>query len=455
MSQVPLTRKLAYAIGDIGVFGCVTAINAYLMFFYTDVALLGVGLAGVVKGIGRFFDAVTDPIVGYFSDKTDTRWGRRRPWIAGAALPFGLSLILLFRPPDTDSQQELFLYFLIAYLAMYTFLTMILTPYYALGAELSSDYQERTQIVALRTLFANIGSILGGFLPFATAGYADLRTGYAEVTFWFAVVAVAAVLLVLLAPERSGVSQGASASMGDFLRGYWICLRNSPFRKLVLTFFVMSLGGGLTQAVSVYALVYWLGFAPHEVGIIIPVYLGAACLALPFWAWLSGRVGKDIALKRLLFYEMFVLGAIYFLIPSKPVVYAFLMAAGFGLGGFINAVSLLADILDADELETGAQRGGAFFGFWTLAIKGAGAGGAVLVGWALAGVGYVPNMAQTPLVIETMRWLYGPVPALFFVAAYFLFRDFPLTRERLNEIQHELARRRESVTTTRAATRMR
>jgi len=149
MPQVPLARKLAYAVCDIGVVGCLTTINVYLMFFYTDVALLGVGLAGLVKGIGRLFDAVSDPVVGYFSDKTQTRWGRRRPWIVGAALPFGLSLVFLFRPPETNDQQILFAYFLVAYLATYAFLTMILLPYAALGAELSSDYQERTQIVSL------------------------------------------------------------------------------------------------------------------------------------------------------------------------------------------------------------------------------------------------------------------------------------------------------------------
>ncbi len=448
MPQVPRSRKFAYAVGDIGVFGCITAINSYLMFFYTDVALLGVGLAGFVKGLARFFDAVSDPVVGYCSDQTKTRWGRRRPWILGAALPFGLSLVLLFRPPETDNQQVLFVYFLIAYLVTYTFLTMILTPYYALGAELSSDYQERTQIVALRTLFANIGAILGGFLPFVAARYDNLRTGYAEVTQLFAAVAVAAVLLVLFARERPSVSQHSTASIGDFLHGYVLCLRNRAFRQLVTTFFVMSLGGGLNQAVAVYALIYWLGFAPQEVGIIIPAYLGTACLALPFWTWLSGRIGKDVALRRLLVYETVILSMIYFLIPSKPLVYAFLMAAGFGVAGFINAFSLLADILDADELETGTQRGGAFFGFWTFSVKVAWAAGAVLVGWMLALVGYVPNVEQTPLVIETMRWLYGPAPALSFVAGYFFFRGFPLTRERLSEIQDALARRREVMGTT-------
>jgi len=300
----------------------------------------------------------------------------------------------------------------------------------------------------LRAFFAYIGAILGGFLPFAVARFENVRTGYAEVSLLFAMVAVATILLVLFAPERPDAPRGSAAGIRDFLRGYLACLRNRPFRALALTFFVMSLGAGLGQTVAIYALVYWLGFAPREVGIIIPIYLGAACLALPFWTRLSGRIGKDVTLKRVLFYEMFISAAIYFLIPNRPVVYAFMMAAGFGLAGFINATSLLADIVDADELETGAQRAGAFFGFWTFAMKGAGAAGAAVVGWTLSIVGYVPNVTQTPIVVETMRWLYGPIPALFFVAGYFLFRGFSLTRERLSEIQSELASRREHLATT-------
>ncbi|HEV8718687.1 MAG TPA: glycoside-pentoside-hexuronide (GPH):cation symporter [Candidatus Binatia bacterium] len=449
MAQVPLVRKLAFTASGFGNAACLAAINIYLMYFYTDVALLGVGLAGLAKGIGRIFDAINDPIVGYFSDKTHTRWGRRRPWMATAALPFALSFVLLFRPPATTDQYTLFVYFLVTSMALDIFLTMLQIPGFALATELSSDYQERTQIFAFHTFFNNIGTICGGFLPLAVAHFADARTGYAQVTVLFALVAAPVTLLALFAPERRDALRGAAAGLGDFWRGYRACLRNRAFRTLLVTFAVMSLGGGIGQSVAVYALVYWLGFTRSEIGLLIPVYLGASCLALPFWTWLSGRIGKDVALKRLLFYEMFVLGTVYFLIPSKPLIYAFMVAAGFGLAGFVTVTSLLADILDTDELDSGVQRAGIFLSFWTLVTKGAMAAGPVVVGWILALAGYVPNVQQTPIVIETLRCLYGPVPGLFFITGYFLFRKFSLTRERLNEIQVELARRRVSAAATR------
>jgi GPH family glycoside/pentoside/hexuronide:cation symporter len=96
MAQVPLARKLAFTVSGFGNSACLTAAGAYLMYCYTAMALLGVGLAGLASGIGRVYDAVNDPLVGYLSDKTHTRWGRRRPWLAAAAPPFALSFVLLF-----------------------------------------------------------------------------------------------------------------------------------------------------------------------------------------------------------------------------------------------------------------------------------------------------------------------------------------------------------------------
>jgi GPH family glycoside/pentoside/hexuronide:cation symporter len=204
----------------------------------------------------------------------------------------------------------------------------------------------------------------------------------------------------------------------------------------------MSVGGGIAQAVGIYALVYWLGFTQREVGLLIALVLGTACVGLPFWTKLSERIGKDTALQWLLFYEISLRCFVYFLVPYKPLVYAYMVVSGFGIGGLMLILSLLTDVLDTDELETGTRRAGAFLGFWTLVMKGARAAGPVIVGGILAIAGYVPNVAQTPFVIETLRWLYGPIPSLFFVTGYVVFRRFSLTRERVNEVQAELARRR-------------
>jgi GPH family glycoside/pentoside/hexuronide:cation symporter len=333
---------------------------------------------------------------------------------------------------------------LATYLAAYLFFTIFLTPYYALGAELSDDPQERTQLVAIRTFFQYAGAIVGGFMPvFAGAmGSGDLRAGYGRAAALFGTLAAGAILIAFFGTREHPAPATRASSFGDFLGGVRRSLQNRPFRVLLATFVVMSVGAGVNGAVSVYALIYWLGISQAEVGIVIPVYLGAAALALPFWVWLSARQGKDWTLRNLCYYEVLVLSAIYFLVPVKAVIYTFLAFAGFGLAGFIVAASLLADVLDHDELTTGEQRGGAFFGFWTFALKLAGGLGPPIVGGVLAWAGYVANQAQTPEVIQTMRLLYGPVSAVFFLAAALIFRRFPLTREAHAEIQAELLRRR-------------
>jgi sugar (glycoside-pentoside-hexuronide) transporter len=431
-----------YGAGDVGVALSITAIGTYLLFFYTDVAGLGIGLAGLVKGIGRVWDAVTDPPMGYLSDKTRSRFGRRRPWFGLASVPLGASIYALFAPPAGLGETALFLWMLVSYLAAYLFFTMFLTPYYALGAELSDDPDERTQIVAIRTLFQYVGAVAGGFMPFIAVSLGDPRVTYGIVAACFGGLAGGAILLAFLGTRERDQAPSPQASMRDFGSGVARSLTNRPFRILLATFVTMGIGGGVNGAVSVYALIYWLGFTQREVGILIPVYLGAAAVALPFWVRYSARAGKDRALKQLCIYEVFVLSAIYFLVPSKPLVYLFLTFAGFGLAGFVVAASLLADVLDHDELATGEQRGGSFFGFWTFATKVAGGIGPPVVGAVLAMAGYVPNQPQSALVVEILRWLYGPVSALFFLAAALIFQRFPLTREAHREIQAEVHRRR-------------
>jgi GPH family glycoside/pentoside/hexuronide:cation symporter len=446
LRRAPFRTQFLYGFGDIGVALSSTAIGTYLMFFYTDVAGLGIFAAGIVKGIGRVWDAITDPAMGYLSDRTRSRLGRRRFWLIVSPIPLGLGIWAVFAPPVGLGTTGLFWWMLGTYLFVYLSFTAFLTPYYALGAELSEDVDERTRIVAIRTFFQYGGAIVGGFMPLLASlfGEGELRTGYAVVAAGFGVVAAGAILIAFFGTREPPPAPRQAASFANFWWGVRESFKNRPFRILLATFVVMSLGGGLNGAVSVYALIYWLGFSQAEVGIIIPVYLGAATLALPFWVWVSTRFGKDRALKALCFFEVVVLSAIYFLVPIKAVVYAFLTFAGFGLAGFLIASSLLADVLDHDELVTGDQRGGAFFGFWTFALKLANGLGPPIAGGLLGAAGYVAGQAQTPLVIETLRWLYGPIPAVFFLAAALIFWRFPLTREEHARIQDELIRRRQA-----------
>ena len=442
MAHVPLARKLAFSASGLGGSACMVIVNTYLMYFYTDLVLLNAGWVGLAIGLTRIFDALNDPVIGYLSDKTQTSWGRRRPWIAIGAIPSGLTFALLFQPPHTTDQSLLFFYLLFVFFIDDLFATMCSVPGFALTVELSPDYQERTQIFALCTFFNNLGTILGGFLPLAVAHFANPRTGYATVTVWAAVGAAVCTVLALFAPERPDAIRGATAGFRDFCRQYATCLRHRLFRTLLVASFFLNVGVWTGFAVGVYALIYWLGFAPSEIGFIYPVWLGTSCIALPFWTWISGRLGKEVTFRWVLLYGAALYFTVYFLTPNKLVVYTLTVFSGFALAGLVTLPSLLADVLDADELDTGTQRAGTFLGVWNLLTKGAAAIGPMLTGWVLDLLGYVPNAPQTPIVIEALRWLYGLIPGVFCLLSYLSFRQFSLTREHLHAIQAELEQRR-------------
>jgi GPH family glycoside/pentoside/hexuronide:cation symporter len=435
-------QKLAYAFNPFGRSLCAAASTAYLMYFYTDVVLLGAGLVGLALTLGRVWDAVNDPIMGYVSDRTRSRWGRRRPWILAAALPYAGGFALLFRPPAFETQLALFAYLLAVTFVLDSFETAIEMPSAALGVEIETDYDARTRIFALRDFFVYGGMICGGFLPLLVAQFGDVRLGYARVTTMFAALAGATALSVAFVPEQPRVHDDRAAGFADFRRSFRQCLESRSFRILLLTFFVTTAGLGIGVGAGVYALIYWLEYTPADVGLMLPVHLGCCCLALPYWTWLSKRVGKVAAIRRFLLYESLVMAGLYFMWPWKPIVYLGTILSGIGTAGVVNVTSLLADVIDEDELRTGSQRTGAFLGFWTLASKGAAATGPIIVGAALSAAGYVATASQPPVVITTIRWLYAPSRAIVFLAAYLLFRRFELSRERHAEVQAALAARR-------------
>jgi GPH family glycoside/pentoside/hexuronide:cation symporter len=439
--------RLSYGVGELGVSLALSSIGSFLMFFYSDVAGLGIAAAGLVKGAGRVWDAINDPAVGYLSDRTRSRFGRRRPWFAIAAVPLGLAVGAAFSPPEGLSQTGLLLWMLAAYLVADTCFTLFQAPFYALGAELSDDALERTSIVATRTFFAYVGVVLGNMMPLFVAIVAgnELRRGYGTVAFGFGALAALTALAAFFGTrEAPHAEPPRPASLADFARGVRVSFGNRPFRILLATFVTMSIGAGLNGAVAIYALIYWLGFSGAEAGLILPVFIGSAALSLPLWSHFGARYGKDRALKAVCIYEGFILCSIWFLTPERPLVYAFLALAGFGLAGFILAGSLLADVLDHDELTTGEQRAGAFFGFWTFANKLASGFGPLVVGPVLGALGYVANQPQSPEVILAMRLLYGPITAIFFVTAAVVFWRFPLDRTAHEAIQTELRKRREA-----------
>lgn len=451
--EAPLSagQKIAYGIGDLAQAIRITTFQFAMLPFFTDVVLLAPWLAGLAKTLGLVWDGVNDPILGYVSDRTRTRFGRRRPFLLGAAVPLGLTFALLWMPPAGVSQALAFGYLVLAYVVLDTCFTCYATPYLALGAELSEDYHERTQLSAVRSFFHVVGLFIGGTLPFAViARYpGDHATGYAVMGACIGGLMTVAVLVtgffVREPPPRASHGEAERASWRTFVHGLTTTLQNKPFRILLLTFAVIQVGGGIHQILVPYAFTYWLG-RQDLVSTVIAIYMAAFLVSIPLWTRLAHVLGKDRALKLCMLWAATALALLPLLLsPTMGYVrlVPLLIVAGLGNGGWaVLPVAITADVIDTDELDTARRREGAYFGVWTLALKLATAIASGLVGFGLQLVGYVPNATQSATAVLGIRLLYGPLPSLFILAGLAVFAGFPLTRERHAEVRAALVARR-------------
>jgi Na+/melibiose symporter-like transporter len=402
-------------------------------------------MVGAAIALGRVWDGVNDPITGWLSDRTRTRFGRRRPYFGLTIAPLALCFVALWMPP-VGSPSQVFFYLLGALFLFDVFFGFYSTPYLALGAELSTDYAERARVVSIRAMFHNVGLLLGGggFLGVAAAlggghdGYAMAAVALGVLMLLGGVIAYAGTREPALPaePER--------ASLEALLADLRATLRLHSFRVIVAGSAIAICGASINQAFALYVFRDAFG-ADQRAGLLIAAYLLAATVSFPLWAAFAARAGKNRAFAVCLLWSAVGLSASPMIDPawSPGAVLAFVFVAGMGVGGYVLPVAIVADVFDEDELESGRRREGAFFGVWTLAMKLAAAVGIALAGILLPHLGYVPGAAhQTPETILCMKLAWGPLPAVFFVVTLLVVRSFPLDQARVQAIQSELAARR-------------
>ena len=447
-TRVSLPRKLLYGAGELVVGIRMASLNTVLFPFYTDLALLTPALVGSAIALGRVWDGVNDPITGWLSDRTRTRFGRRRPFLGAMIVPLVACYALLWRPP-VGTTGEVFAYLVGALFLLDVFFGFYATPYLALGAELSTDYAERARVVSVRAMFHNVGLLIGGgaFLGIAAA-LGGGRDGYGTASLVLAGLMLAGGVTAFLGTREPAVAEVDSrASFRGLLDDLKATLRLRSFRVIVAGSAIAICGSSINQAFALYVFRDAFG-ADSRAGLVIAVYLLAATVSFPFWAAAAARFGKNLAFAVCLCWSVVGLSFSPVIDASWPLagVLAFVGVAGIGVGGYVLPLAIVADVFDEDELESGRRREGAFFGVWTLAMKLAGAAGIAISGVLLPYLGYVPGAAQQSAeAIRAMKLAWGPLPAVFFVLTILVVRRFPLTRQRVHEIQAQLAARRPGV----------
>ncbi len=447
-------RMFGYGAGNIGLSMLGVVIVVHLPFLYTDYAGLSAGATGMALLLAKLFDAGTDPVMGYVSDSTNTRWGRRRPYFVAAAIPLGIAFYFLFSPPVFEDpaahQGYLRFYMLACYMTTYFVWTIAAIPYYSLGAELTDDYHERVKLYAIRETCALLGlltaTILPGILLYSHGG----REGYSVMAAFFGLVVMAFLILAgVITREREGFR--GRTPMKPY--SAWVTtFRNPHFRTLLLAYVFSSMAAATPAILVIYIATYivgtpewWQESVPGWLptwSLYLAVYFGAGIVSLPFWNRMAQSVGKRTTWGFALLLAI-PLSAMCALLHEGSVTLYFLVM---GLGGitFGNYLalppSMVADIIDWDETQTGLRREGSYFSIWAFTYKlcTAVTGFAVLM--TLHRVGYTPGVAQSEVVKDWMLGMYAWFPATLYAIALIMLSRYRFSQEDLNEVQKKLGR---------------
>jgi GPH family glycoside/pentoside/hexuronide:cation symporter len=464
--RVRFTHRLAYGAGAF-VNNLLAAASGGMMI----VLNLGLGmnpaLVGLLGALPRLTDAFTDPLMGYISDNTRSRWGRRRPYIFWGAIAAGVLFALLWQLPGNRSETFYFVWFLVGSILFYAGYTVFVTPWVALGYELTPDYHERTRLMGTQNFVGQLAYVVSPwFLWIMNSGkfFSDQVKGAAGLAVVVAVVAIGlGILPAIFLRERmknvadaenaeAGQSRGFVYNIKDFFHGFGITLKNTAFLKLCLATFLVFNGFILISSFQFYVIIYYVAGGDQTLGAKYAGWagtLGAVCTfaVVAFVTWLATRIGKRKAFFLSIGISIIGYGLKWVCynpeIPLLVVLPAPLMA--FGLGGLFTLIpSMIADVVDSDELLTHERREGMFGSiFWWMVKLGLSA--------ALAGGGYLLNATgfnvdlggnQTSSAIFMMRLFDAGIPMLTSAIAIWAVFSFPITEQKAKEVRDQLELRR-------------
>jgi GPH family glycoside/pentoside/hexuronide:cation symporter len=450
--RVPLAKKLAYAAPAFALAIVGIPVYVYIPKFYTDVVGVNIAMLGYLLLAVRLFDAVTDPAIGFLSDKTHTRFGRRRPYIAIGVIFLSLSMYLLFNPPAVSPILET-IWFGVTIFCLFLFWTAIVVPYESLGPEITFDYDERTTLLGMRDGALIAGTLAAASSPAAVAwgfGLPPTDEGERAKFFWIAVLYAPLLLAfcwwcVLAIRERPQLFRGEKQRL---LQGLKEVSQNKPFVILLISYIVAAFGSNLPATLILYYVEYVLQSKYADLFLLI--YFVTGVLFLPAWIYMARKLEKKVTWLTAMAINTGAFLGVFFLGPGDGHIYGVLcFLSGIGFGATLAIPSAMqADVIDYDELLSGQRREGQYIGIWSITKKLAAALGVGLALSILGGVGYEPNVEQSEKVQLTLRILYALVPSLCNIAAFVIALAYPVSRKIHKDILAAIQERRSGNTVT-------
>ena len=444
------------------------ALSTFLLFYLTGVCGLSGSLAGLALSLTLFVDAVMDPLIGYVSDNTRSRLGRRHPFLLGAALPFALSLALLFSIPQGLKGGVLFAYVVAILLVQRVVHSGFLLPYAAMVSELSRDYRERSSVTMYRQLFNNFGLLITLSLGFGLflKGDAALLDRGAYVGYGWSVGAVILALLLICGigtlPMRHRLQVNPHAttpSPGQFIREFGNAFRNRSFVILFASIVIFWVAQGAAGALMLHAYKYFWR-APAELLQLVPAFqVGGALTGVPIAGYLLSRLEKQ---------QVCVGGVLLYCLTQSTLVMAHVLGltpeTGVGLYAILGTMvvlqtwalcaigvsffSMMADCTDEHAHLFGARQEALFFAATTFSTKAAIALGSLIAGVSLDLIGFPKEIARlgpNPVIaadtVRNLGLLVGPGAGLMAVTCILFLSRYSLDGARVAKIQAELAAR--------------
>jgi GPH family glycoside/pentoside/hexuronide:cation symporter len=446
--QAKLSRstKIIYGAGDLGFSLTTTIIGAYFLFFLIDVVGIKPALAGVAILVGRTWDYINDPLIGYLSDRTRSRWGRRRPFLLFGAIPFALAFMLMWYRPPFESQPALAAYYAAAYVLFDAAATFVYMPYFALTPDLTEDYDERTSLTSYRMFFSILGSLLAFTVPLVIVGTFTPENA-ARVLLMAVVFGIASALpLWLVFFKTREREQFTVQEKPKLLPSLKAALKNKPFVFGAVIYLLTWVCMDILQATLLFFIKYVLGLEAMS-EIIMGLIFVTAILALPFWEYASRTLNKRLAYAYGVAFWAVVQMVLFSVSASVglPVIIFLCTMAGIGVGAaHVLPWSILPDAIEWDEYQTGERHEGMFYSLITLMQKIASSLAIPLTAVMLEITQYVPNAAQQPATaLLGMRLLVGPVPALLLSIGIIFAIKYPLDRTQFSTLVRELEERRQ------------
>lgn len=445
VKKLSVSNKLGAGVADLGGNVFFAVINFWLMYYLTDMIGISASVAGISIMIGKLWDAITDPLMGYISDHTRCRFGRRKIYMVIGIIPLCLSFIAFFTKVEISQSVLLVIYYTMLYCLINTFYTVIFIPYYSLLAEITDDYHERTSLQSYRMLFALIGNVVGSALAQPIIGrFPNQRTGFTGMAVIFSLVIAAGVLVTVFVTKEDYVADAVVKNQGkagvkSFFKSYAHVFKNKPYLIIISVMLLCFFALVVSQTTIPYFFKYYLENEGLTTAGILGMALGCI-IGIPFVICFSKHFGKKTAWK--IGIVVAIIGNLgLFIMASQNImiIVVCLFISGLGSAGtYVLLMSVVADCVDYDYSRTAVKREGLFIGSTTFVQKLGMALGAAMVGWILQGLGYVADQSQSESVMAGIRSLQTLLPMILNIVSFIILCFYPITEKEYKKIKSEI-----------------